>query len=203
VGLCLRDGLLRGLLLGEDHRLQHGSAWRSCEGGGPLPCVRTQLAVRASAGCPATAGAHTLLSAGVTRRTPTCCGSVSWASSSLCQLSAVCGFPTVWLFVEVCVVDYVLSMGGGLVLVRGFVAYRAVGGGLRSGAALVNVCLDVVPLPFRSSSPTVAGCQLGLYPAVRDQWGGECVVGGVLPRINIGTDVWGESSIMTGVYGRW
>jgi hypothetical protein len=109
----------------------------------------------------------------------------------------------VWLFVEVCVVDYVLSMGGGLVLVRGFVAYRAVGGGLRSGAALVNVCLDVVPLPFRSSSPTVAGCQLGLYPDVRDQWGGECVVGGVLPRINIGTDVWGESSIMTGVYGRW
>jgi hypothetical protein len=28
-------------------------------------------------------------------------------------------------------------------------------------------------------------------------------VGGVLPRINIGADVWGESSIMTGVYERW
>jgi hypothetical protein len=34
-------------------------------------------------------------------------------------------------------------------------------------------------------------------------WGGERDVGGVLPRINIGADVWGESSIMTGVYERW
>jgi hypothetical protein len=25
----------------------------------------------------------------------------------------------------------------------------------------------------------------------------------VLPRIHIGADVWGESSIMTGVYQRW
>jgi hypothetical protein len=49
----------------------------------------------------------------------------------------------------------------------------------------------------------VAGCQLGGYPVGRDQWGGERVVGGVLPRINIGVDVWGESSIMTGVYERW
>jgi len=43
-----------------------------------------------------------------------------------------------------------------LVLVRGGGACRAVGGGLRSGAALVDVRLDVVPLPPRSSSPTVA-----------------------------------------------
>ena len=28
-------------------------------------------------------------------------------------------------------------------------------------------------------------------------------MGGILPRINIGADVWGESSIMTGVYERW
>jgi hypothetical protein len=28
-------------------------------------------------------------------------------------------------------------------------------------------------------------------------------VGRVLPCINIGADVWGESSIMTGVYERW
>jgi hypothetical protein len=62
---------------------------------------------------------------------------------------------------------------------------------------------DVVPLPPRSSSPTVAGCRLGGYPAGRDRWGGKRVVGGVLPRINIGADVWGESSIMTGVYERW
>ena len=34
-------------------------------------------------------------------------------------------------------------------------------GGLSSGAALVVVRLDVVPLPPRSSSPTVAICRLG------------------------------------------
>ena len=59
------------------------------------------------------------------------------------------------------------------------------------------------PLPSRSPSPTVTGCLLGGYPAGRDLWGGERVVGGVLPRINIDSDVWGESSIMTGVYQRW
>ena len=44
---------------------------------------------------------------------------------------------------------------------------------------------------------------MGGYPVGRDRWGGERVVGGVLPRINIDADVWGESSIMTGVYERW
>ena len=93
--------------------------------------------------------------------------------------------------------------GGWLVLVRGCDACRAFGGGLQSGAALIDVRLDVGPLPPRSSSPTVAGCRLGGFPVGRDRWGGERVVGGVLPRINIGTDVRGESSIMTGVYERW
>jgi hypothetical protein len=51
-----------------------------------------------------------------------------------------------------------------VVLVRGGVACRAVGGGLRSGAALVDVRLDVVPLLPRSSSQTVVGCLLGGYP---------------------------------------
>jgi hypothetical protein len=37
-----------------------------------------------------------------------------------------------------------------------------------------------------------------VYPAGRDRWGGKRVVGGMLPRINIGADVWGESSIITG-----
>jgi hypothetical protein len=79
--------------------------------------------------------------------------------------------------------------GGWLVLVRGGVACRAVVGGLQSGAALIDVRLDVGPLPPRSSSPTVAGCRFGGFPVRRDQWGGERVVGGVLPRINIGTNV--------------
>jgi hypothetical protein len=42
-----------------------------------------------------------------------------------------------------------------------------------------------------------------VYPAGRDQWGGKRVVGGMLPRINIGADVWGESSIISGVYQCW
>ena len=67
------------------------------------------------------------------------------------------------------------------------------------GTALIGVRLDVGSLPPRSSSLTVTGCRLGGFPVRRDRWGGERVVGGVLPRINIGADVWGESIIMTGV----
>ena len=98
--------------------------------------------------------------------------------------------------------DCFLLLGGWVVLVRVGVACLSVGGGLRSGAALVNVRLDVVPLQPRSSLQTVADCLLGGYPVGRDWWGGERVVGGVLPRINIGADVWGKSSIMTGVHQR-
>jgi hypothetical protein len=82
-----------------------------------------------------------------------------------------------------------LVAGGWLVLVRGCGACRTVGGGLQSGAAFIDVRLDVGPLPPRSSSQTVAGCWLGGFPVRRDQWGGERVVGGVLPRISIGA--WG------------
>ena len=82
--------------------------------------------------------------------------------------------------------------GGWLVLVQVCDACHTVGGGLQSGAALINIRLDVGPLLPRSSSQTVAGCRLGGYPVGRDRWGGERVVGGVLPRINIGADVWGE-----------
>ena len=66
---------------------------------------------------------------------------------------------------------------------------RAVGGGLQSGAALIGIRLDVGSLPPRSSSLTVTGCRLGGFPVRRDRWGGERVVGGVLPRISVGT--WG------------
>jgi hypothetical protein len=75
-------------------------------------------------------------------------------------------------------------------------------GGLNSGAAPVVVRLDVVPLPPRSSAQTVAGCRLGGYPVGRDRWGGDRC-GRDVPRINIGADVWGESSIMTGVFQCW
>jgi hypothetical protein len=71
------------------------------------------------------------------------------------------------------------------VLVQDCDACRAVGGDLQSGAALIDVRLDVScyvgSLPPRSSSPTVAGCRLGGFPVGRDWWGGERVVGGVLP----------------------
>jgi hypothetical protein len=76
-----------------------------------------------------------------------------------------------------------------LVLALGGCACREVCGSLQLGAALIDVRLDVGPLPLRSSSPTVAGCRLGGFPVGRDQWGGERIVGGVLPRINIGTNV--------------
>ncbi len=68
-------------------------------------------------------------------------------------------------------------------------ACRGVCGGLQSGAALIGVRLDVGPLPSHSSSQTVASCRLGGFSVGSDQWGGERVVGGVLPRIDIGTDV--------------
>jgi hypothetical protein len=77
--------------------------------------------------------------------------------------------------------------GWWLVLLWDCDACRAVCGGLQSGAALIDVRLDVWSLPPRSSSQTVAGCLLGGFPVRRDLWGGECVVGGVLPRISIGT----------------
>jgi hypothetical protein len=63
------------------------------------------------------------------------------------------------------------TVGGGLRSGAALVDVR-----LRSGAALVDVRLDVVPLQPSSSSPTVAGCQLGGYPAGRDLWGGERIV---------------------------
>ena len=76
-----------------------------------------------------------------------------------------------------------------VLLLRGCNACRAVCGGLQSGAALIGVSLDVGSLPPRSSSLTVTGCLLGGFPVGRDRWVGERVVGGVLPRINIGNDV--------------
>jgi len=66
------------------------------------------------------------------------------------------------------------------VLVRGAASPARAGfGGLRSGAALVVVRLDVVPLPPRSSAPTVAGCRLGGYPVGRDRWDGKRAAGGM------------------------
>jgi len=57
--------------------------------------------------------------------------------------------------------------------------------GLSSGADPVIVRLDVVPLPSRSSSPTVAGCLLGGYPVGRDQWDGKRAAGGMYPALTL------------------
>jgi hypothetical protein len=51
--------------------------------------------------------------------------------------------------------------------------------GLSSGAPPVVIRLDVVSLQSRSSTPMVAGCQLGGNPAGRDQWGGKRAAGGM------------------------
>ena len=74
-----------------------------------------------------------------------------------------------------------------MLLLRGCDACHTVSGGLQSGALIDSISLDVGSLPTRSSSPTVTGCRLGGFPVGRDWWGGEHVVGGVLPRISIGT----------------
>ena len=61
-------------------------------------------------------------------------------------------------------------------------------------------------------SPTVTGCRLGGYPAGRDQWGGDRVVGGMLPVINSGaahgsrtTRSWQQlpGHVSSVVYVRW
>ncbi len=87
-------------------------------------------------------------------------------------------------------VDCLLLLGGvaGAAL-RDCDACQAVSGGLQSGAHLIGFRLDVWSLPASSSSQTVTGCRLGGFLVGRDQWGGERVVGGVLPRISIVT--WG------------
>jgi hypothetical protein len=79
--------------------------------------------------------------------------------------------------------------GGWLVLLRGCDACCAVGDGLQSEASLIDVLLDVGSLPPSSSSPQSASCRLGGFSVGRDWWGGERIVGGVVPHINIGT--WG------------
>jgi hypothetical protein len=80
-----------------------------------------------------------------------------------------------------------------VLLLRVCDACHAVGGGLQSGAALIGVRLDVGSLPPRSSSPTVTGCRLGGSPVRRDWWGGERVVGGVLPRVGGWCEEWARS----------
>ena len=77
-------------------------------------------------------------------------------------------------------------------------------GELSSLASLVVVRLDVVPLPPRSGKRAAGGMS-----GDHDRCFSILVLGAfssgvfntnALPRINIGADVWGESSIMTGVY---
>ena len=96
----------------------------------------------------------------------------------------MCGFLEVWVVCED-VRCGVRRVARGLSLVRGGGVFCAVCNGLRVGVALDYVRFDVVPLPPRSSSPTLTGCLLGWFPVGHDRWGGERVVGGVLPRIGI------------------
>jgi hypothetical protein len=97
-------------------------------------------------------------------------------------------------------------------------------GGLSPEAPPVVVRLDVLPLQPSSSTQTVAGCLLVGYSVGRVLWGGKRAAGGmsedhdrcfsmtvlgafstdvfqhqciIVPRLNIGNDVWGESSIIT------
>ncbi len=69
-------------------------------------------------------------------------------------------------------------------------------GGLISGSSPVIIQLDVVSLPPRSSAPTVADCQLGGYPAGRDQWGGKCNAGGMSEDHDRCFSMWKLCSVM-------
>jgi hypothetical protein len=189
-GLCRRGGRLQGGLPGVARPRQRVDARRSSVCACPLPRAGAKFAVRVSAGGLPLRG----LTRGCLRESPGGRPHDVAAHSGCPQVDARrklrAGFRQCGSFVEVYVVDCALSMGGWLVLVRGGGACHAVCGGLPSGAALVDVRLDVVPLPPSSSSQTVTGCLLGGYPAGRDWWGGEHFVGGVLSRINISADVW-------------
>ena len=75
----------------------------------------------------------------------------------------------------------ILLLGGGGWCCCGAATHTARSVAACKGAALIDVRLDVGSLQTRSSSPTVAGYRLGGFSVGRDWWGGERVVGGVLP----------------------
>jgi hypothetical protein len=58
-------------------------------------------------------------------------------------------------------------------------------------------------VPCRPRPTSALPVQATTRSSGRDRWDGKRVVGGMLPRINIGADVRGESNIMTSVYQRW
>jgi hypothetical protein len=72
--------------------------------------------------------------------------------------------------------------------------------GLSSGAAPVVFRLYVVPFPSCSSSPTVAGCQLGGYPVGRDWWGGKRAAGGISEDNNRCFSILVLGAFSTGVF---
>jgi len=83
-----------------------------------------------------------------------------------------------------------------------FVAYRP--WGLRSAAAMACLVARVQPRPslFKRTEWKNTSAQVQAL----DMIGGvesDCGRDEMLPRINIGADVWGESSTMTGVYQSW
>ena len=93
------------------------------------------------------------------------------------------GFRQCGPVVGVCAVNLRLVDGGCLVLVRVGGACRVVSGGLRVGVALVDVRLDVVPLPPRSSSPTVV---VGWVGILLDVIGGvESALWGCYPALTL------------------
>jgi len=113
---------------------------------------------------------------------------VAWASSGRCPLP-VCGFPAVWVVCR--------SVHCGLCLVAGEGA--GAGAGLRSMPS--GLCRPALGARPRRRPPRRRASPAPFFLA--DRGGLLVVVGGMLPRINIGANVWGEASIMTGVYERW
>ena len=158
------------------HRRTRDAARWSCAGDDPLPC---DVAAHCSRFCgwPALLGAHARLSAGVARRTPPRGG-----------VGVLRAMPIVCVLISG-------SVGSLKRCALWSASYRWGGGWCWCGAsAYATLSMAVCARGTPSST-----CARGTPSST---WGGNRIVGGMLPRMNFGADGWGESSIMTGVHQR-
>jgi hypothetical protein len=159
------------------------------------------------------------MSACVARGTPSHCVSASWASSGRCPSTTVCGFPTVWVVCEGVRGGLLLVAGGWLVLVQGGCAFRVVCDGLRVGSpSSTSSSTSCFSRPVLDRRLCRVVCWVGSCWMRLVGWRVMCGRGVTLHQrecvlfigtqfsilyTNIGSDVWVESSIMTGVYECW
>ncbi len=163
MGLRRRGGRRRGGGPGAARSRPCGAAKRSCAGAGPLPRAGAQLPVDCVLSTVAAAEARGGMSSPQQQKRGVECqlhryGKLLKKLSLSLSPSLTCWSPCAQ---RRC---YVLLRGGVTGAAAGL--RRMPRGRWRPGAALIDVRLDVGPLPPCSSSPTVAGCRLGGIPVV-------------------------------------